>query len=117
MTPIAKQMKQTFASNIYVRGIPMHVNEEYVRREFVLAGKILSIKVGYHADGVSKYAFILYEYIHEAQKAIRMYNDSNLFGSKKISVDFWLSKQELEQEKKKKYGMELDELMNMINQM
>jgi hypothetical protein len=51
----------------------------------------------------SQYAYILYNTVANAQKAIQRFDNQNLFGSTKpILVEMWVSKEEKEQERKRK---------------
>jgi hypothetical protein len=47
-----------------------------------------------------QYAYILYEKVEESQAAIKKLDNSNRFGSKPLTVEMWLSPEEIKQEKK-----------------
>ena len=42
-----------------------------------------------------QYAFILYEKVEESQAAIKKFDNSNKFGTKPLSVEMWLSPEEI----------------------
>lgn len=50
----------------------------------------------------------------EAQNAIKRFDNSNIYGSRPIKVDLWLSKDELEQQKKAKENREVHQILNQI---
>jgi len=100
LTPISMAMKKTYDSNIYIKGLPDDITEEKLRAEFGKVGKIISVKINTHPKSGYKHGFVLYESVREAQDAIKRFHSEPVFGGRAIQVDFWLSKQELEQEKK-----------------
>jgi hypothetical protein len=52
---------------------------------------------------VSKYAFVMYDTVQAAQRAIQLFNDALPFGgTKTLLVEFWQSKEEKEKERKLK---------------
>jgi hypothetical protein len=58
---------------------------------------------------------VLYSDVGEAQKAIRMLHDSTVFGSRRpIFVDFWMSKQEMEAERKQKSENDLNRMLKNL---
>lgn len=59
-----------------------------------------------------QYAYILYEKVEEAQSAIKKFDNSNKFGSKPLSVEMWLSPEEIKQERKQKDNREINSLVN-----
>ena len=68
----------------------------------------------YGGDEVTlyQYAYILFEKVEEAQSAIKKFDNSNKFGSKPLSVEMWLSPEEIKQERKQKDNREIHSLVN-----
>lgn len=99
LAPITRNLKKTYDANIYIKFIPEGVSEEQFTEVFGKAGNIVSTKLNKQANkgfGTTfQYGYVLYEKVEEAQNAIKMYEQSNIFGPKPLKVDFWLSKQEL----------------------
>ena len=54
-----------------------------------------------------QYAFILFEKVSDAQTAIRKFDNSTVFGSRALKVELWLSKEEIEQQRKAKENREV----------
>lgn len=63
---------------------------------------------------VYQYAYILYDSVQAAQKAIQTFDNSNVFGSKPLFVELWVSKEEKEQEKQKKKAQQLNQFISTI---
>ena len=55
-----------------------------------------------------QYAYILYEKVEEAQSAIKKLDNSNRFGSKPLTVEMWLSPEEIKQERTQKGNKEIN---------
>ena len=55
-----------------------------------------------------QYAYILYEKVEEAQSAIKKLDNSNRFGSKPLTVEMWLSPEEIKQERTQKGNKEMN---------
>lgn len=78
MPPITQQMKETFASNIFVRFIPKDVTEDEFKEKMSKAGKIISYKFkDYEQKSKSgethvnwKVGYVCYEDVKQAQKCI-----------------------------------------------
>lgn len=43
-----------------------------------------------------QYAYILFEKVSDSQTAIRKFDNANVFGSRPLKVELWLSKEEIE---------------------
>jgi RNA recognition motif-containing protein len=107
-----------------VKFIPNEVTEAQLREKFTLPeGNILSTKL----EGVKKrykdtettpyqYAFILYDTVSAAQKAIQRFDGQYVFGSHPLAVEMWASKEEKEQERKKKDDRQVKQLINALVQ-
>ncbi len=111
LDPIAQNITKTFNSNIYVKGLPPHITEDELRKKFTFAddAKIISLKLNGKArqidgvDVISKFAYIMYDNVANAQKAIQRFDGTTPFGgSKPISVEMWVGKEEKEQERKQR---------------
>jgi len=122
---IRQNIASTFASNVYVKNIPKDVTEEELRQQFsnfdvhihikegeqkktiVEKPKIVSVSLkeakSFEGKHESKFAFIMYEKVEAAQRAIQIFNGSFPFGgSVALFVEFWMSKDEKEKERKRK---------------
>ncbi len=110
INPITQNLAKTFNSNIYVKFIPNEVTEDELRQKFTMKdSKILSIKLSKwikkfdgHESSPYQFAYILYDNVVAAQKAIQTFEQSTVFGPKPLLVELWVSKEEKEQERKKK---------------
>jgi RNA recognition motif-containing protein len=108
--PRTQGLAQTFNSNVYIKFIPLDVTEEQLRNQFSFGDdSIVSLKMNTTVkkfgeyEVKSQYAYILYNTVANAQKAIQRFDNQNLFGSPKpIHVEMWVSKEEKEQERKRK---------------
>lgn len=119
--PISQNLSKTFNSNVYVKFIPNDITEEELRKTFSEAGKIISVKMDQRVQRFEnqeipqyQYAFILYEKVSDAQTAIRKFDNANIFGSRPLKVELWLSKEEIEQQKKAKENREVHQILNQI---
>lgn len=74
-------------------------------------GNVISVKLNSREGANYKHGYVLFENVQKAQQAIQRFHESTVFGGRPLQVDFWLSKQELEQEKKQKDQRERE---NMI---
>jgi RNA recognition motif-containing protein len=124
INPITQNLSSTFNSNIYVKFIPNDVSEEELRKTFTVKdSKIVSLKLTQcvkKIEGVDirpyQYAYILYDTVQAAQKAIQTYDGSYVFGPRPILVEMWVSKEEKEQEKKRKESQTINQfLSNIVN--
>jgi polyadenylate-binding protein len=78
LDPIAQNLTKTFNSNIYVKHIPSDVSEEDLRKKFTFSedAKIISLKLNASikkfndVEIKSQYAYIMYDTVANAQKAI-----------------------------------------------
>ena len=80
------------------------MSKEELQTEFGKAGEIASIKLKDHEQKINgetfvnyQIGYVLYADIEGAQKCIRLYDQSTIFGSKPLKVDFWQSKDDLKQ--------------------
>jgi len=117
--PIAQTMREQFRSNLFVKFIPKAVSKEELMKEFGKAGEIASIKLKDHEQKINGESFVnyqigyvLYSEIEGAQKCIRLFDQSTVFGSKPLKVDFWQSKDDL---KKQKTDMDINNVNQIIN--
>lgn len=134
---IRQNIASTFASNIYVRNIPKEVTEEQLREKFsnfdvhihiregeskktvVEKPRIVSVSLKdakvYEGKPESQYAYIMYEKVEAAQRAIQLFNGAFPFGqSFPLHVEFWMSKDEKEREKKRKEDQQTRKLVNYL---
>lgn len=95
-----KVFKQTFDGNLYVKNVPNFFSEEEVKKVFERVGPIVSLKkkTGKIESAYVSY-FILYADLNHAKKAIQEYDQSNIFGSRVLSVEFWESPEERAEKK------------------
>jgi len=115
LDPVALSIKKSLGSNVFVNFIPSDSTEPELRAEFEKVGSIVSLKMGKHPLKSFQHAYVLYETVAEAQMAIRKYHDSTVFGSRRpIYVDFWISKAELDQERKQKSENDLNRLLKSL---
>lgn len=66
-------------------------------------GNILSIKIGKAVkkygdieDSPYQFAYVLYDNVQAAQRAIQLFDNSYIFGPKPLTVEAWISKEEKE---------------------
>jgi len=124
---IVQNQKEMFKSNIYVRFIPVGVTKDELEAEFSRAGPICSTRLKAHeitssTDG-SKFvshqvAYVLYDEVKNAQKCIRMFDNSQPFSRnhKNLRVDFWQAKEDLKKEQDEKSQNQIKQLINFIKQ-
>lgn len=103
--PIIQNQKEVFKSNIYVKFVPNNVTEEELREKFKEAGPIASVKVKPHSQTINgetlsnyQIAYVLYEDVGSAQRCIKLFDYSFIFGQRPLRVDFWQSKEDLKQQ-------------------
>lgn len=118
---IQQTFKKSYDSNLYIKFIPSGVTQQELLDTFGQAGKIISSKLNTtHASvanesiNLYQYAYILFDKVQEAQLAIKMYDQSTTFGGRPISVQFWQSKEELEQGKKEQSFRDLDQFIQVL---
>jgi hypothetical protein len=106
-----------------VKFIPQGVTEEQLRKQFEFEdedGKIVSIKLNQfktqsESDYKSQYAYILYKGTPGAQRAIQRFDGQYLFGSSKpLAIEMWVSKEEKEQEKKRKEDRQTKQVIQAL---
>ncbi len=121
--PITQNLTKTFNANIYVKFIPAETTEEEVRKKFTFAEdvQIVSLKINTSIKKYgdieikSQYAYIMYDTVGNAQKAIQRFDQQYLFGgSKPISVEMWVSKDEKEQERRRREDRQTKQLLGAI---
>jgi polyadenylate-binding protein len=116
INPITQNLIKTFDSNIFIKFIPNEVTEEELREKFTMKdSKIISIKLNKWINKVEgmesspyQFAYILYDTVAAAQKAIQTFDGSTVFGTRPLLVEQWVSKEEKELEKKRKENMEMN---------
>jgi RNA recognition motif-containing protein len=122
LNPITQNLTKTFNSNIYVKFIPNEVTEDELRNKFTMKdAKIVSIKLSkfikkYDGQEASPYqfAYILYDTVQGAQKAIQTFDQSTVFGPKPLLVELWVSKEEKEEERKKKKNQSVNQFLTTV---
>ena len=120
-----------------MRGIPKGVTEEQLREKFstfdvhihtregetkrttVEKPKIVSLVMKdakvYEGKPESQFAYIMYEKVEAAQRAIQIFNGAFVFGSASpILVEFWMSKEDKEKERKRKEDQQTRKLVNTL---
>lgn len=141
--PITSNLQSTFNSNIYVKFIPADVTEDQVREKFsgfpvqILKGvdaegkkiyeqstaNIISLKVNSaqqfstepDAPKPSQYAYIMYDSVQAAQRAIQSLDGTYIFGgTRPLSVEMWVSKDEKEKEKKLRDDRQAKQLVTAL---
>lgn len=112
LDPITQNLTSTFNSNVYVKFIPNEVTEEQLRNTFKFDKdvEIHSLKLNKATQRFAdqevtpyQFAYVLFGKVSDAQKAIQHFDGQYVFGgSRPLSVEMWVSKEEKEQEKKRK---------------
>lgn len=116
LSTIELSIKKNFDSNIFVQFLPLRITEEQVIEKFSQAGDIVSVKLVQKADYSSyRSAYVLYENVEQAKRAIQLFHESAEFGGKPMKVDFWMSKHEREQEKRQRDMNELKFLFDFLS--
>jgi RNA recognition motif-containing protein len=95
--------------------LPPEISEEEVKKVFETVGEIISVKLNrkmgkdINGESVITYCFgyILYDNVEAAKNAIKKFDDTNIFGTRPLKVELWVSKDELESEKKLKEEKQL----------
>lgn len=122
-TPIVKNQKENFKSNIFVRFLPKDITEEKLREVFSEAGPIASIKLKANTktiDGelihTSQNGYVLFDDVNSAQKCIKQFDESRVFSNngRPIKVDFWQSKDDLKYEQEEKNHATIQQLVNLV---
>jgi RNA recognition motif-containing protein len=117
MGMISQIKRETFNSNIYVKFLPASLTQEELHKTFSQAGTIISINLKQMKSGdyvTGQFAYILYDKVEEAQNAIRKFDNTNIFSSRPMRVELWLSKEEIEQQKKQREGRQINQIYNYI---
>lgn len=114
LTSIDIAMKKTFDSNIYAQFVPLNVTEAQLREVFSKAGDIVSVKLSKGQSLSYQNAYVLFDNVDQAKRAIQLFHESIDFGGKPLKVDFWLSKQEREQEKKQRDLNEMKWMFDLL---
>ena len=123
LDPISQNLTKTFNSNVYIKHIPSEVTEEELRKKFTFAedAKIISLKLNTSIKKIneyevkSQYAYIMYDTVGNAQKAIQRFDQQYLFGgSKPITVEMWVTKEEKEQERKRREDRQTKQLISAL---
>jgi len=128
VNPISKNLSKAFENSIFIKNIPVSVNEQKIRLVFEEApGDIVSIKLKTifrqgapqtEANAVMLHAYLLYKDNKTAQRCIQLHDNQLSFGSgsghKPLSVDFWKTKDELKQEKAQQIDQNIQSLLQNI---
>ena len=117
MGMISQIKRETFNSNIYVKFLPASLTQEELHKTFSQAGTIISINLKQMKSGdyvTGQFAYILYDKVEEAQNAIRKFDNTNIYSSRPMRVELWLSKEEIEQQKKQREGRQTNQIYNYI---
>lgn len=124
ITPISQNLTQTFNSNVFVKFIPNEIDEEALRKAFAIKdAQIISVKLtpakSRYEEGSSPYqiAYVLYNTVQAAQRAIQQFDQSTMFGPKPLKVELWISKEEQEQERKKRESQQVNQFISSIFQL
>lgn len=122
-TPIVKNQKENFKSNIFVRNLPRDITEDRLREVFSEAGQIVSIRIKANTktiDGelitTTQHGYVLFDDVNSAQKCIKQFDESRVFSNtgKPIKVDFWQSKDDLKYEQEEKNHATIQQLVNLV---
>lgn len=124
---IDQNKQSTFNSNVYVKFIPLETTHDEIKDTFAKCGKIISIKLGKREQVIDgnkvpqyQYAYVLFDKVEEAQKAIREFDSSPVFSKRPLKVELWISKEEIkqqrEQQEEKNIKQFFKELMNSAQQ-
>lgn len=109
-----KVLQKTFDSNLFVRNVPSSIPEDEVKKVFEKEGAIVSLKK--RTDHKQEHAycqyFILYADVNSAKKAIQKFDQSNVFGSRLLSVEFWESPEEREEKRDKRQMREFKHIFD-----
>lgn len=100
--PIQQNLCKTFDSNLFIKNLPADLSEAQFKETFAAHGPVVSVKFRinpHHAQATYKQGFVLYENVDHAKLAIKNLDQMSPFGNRPITVDFWVSKQELENER------------------
>lgn len=100
-----KVLAKTFDSNLFVKNVPGHVTEEEVKKVFEKVGAIVSLKKRTSQEKIEPayvQYFILYADVNAAKKAIQEFDQSNVFGSRLLNVEFWESPEERAEKREQK---------------
>ena len=123
LDPIAQNITKTFISNIYVKRLPENISEEALRKTFTFGDdvKIISLRLNgktREVNGIqvtSNFAYIMYDNVQNAQKAIQKFDGTNPFGgTQPISVEMWVGKEEKEHEKKQRENRQTRQLISAL---
>lgn len=96
VAPIQRNLTKNFDSNLFVKNIPTAITEEQFKLEFEKYGAIISVRFRTNphvSQATFKQGFVLFSEVDHAKLAIKNLDQTNVFGNKPISVDFWVSKQ------------------------
>ncbi|XP_024924392.3 polyadenylate-binding protein 6 isoform X1 [Ziziphus jujuba] len=86
------------AQNLYVKNLDISVDESKLQKHFSVCGKIISVKVMRHANGISRrFGFVCFSTPEEATKALHTFNGSVL-GGRSLYVAFAQSKEDRNRE-------------------
>lgn len=109
-----KVLQKTFDSNLFVRNVPGSVPEEEVKKTFEKVGAIVSLKkrTGTKFDDAAYVQyFVLYADVNAAKKAIQEFDQSNVFGSRLLKVEFYESPEELAEKREQKQWRQMKQFL------
>jgi RNA recognition motif-containing protein len=99
LSQIAQNMKSNYENQIFINNLSMDVTEEQLREKFEQTGQILKLNLNRKPNRPHQTAMIMYKDFSGAQLAIQKFHDTReLCGHKPLSVDVWVSREELQNE-------------------
>lgn len=108
------QIKKANDSKIFVNFLPLDVTEEMLKAECEKVGPVISLSLRKLATKNFQQGLVLFASVAEAQRAIQTMHDSTVFGSKPLVVDFWLTKEEIDKERKNKNENDLERMLRNL---
>ena len=108
------QIKKANDSKIFVNFLPLDVTEETLKAECEKVGPVISLSLRKLNNKTFQQGLVLFESVGEAQRAIQMMHDSTTFGSKPLVVDFWLTRDEIDKERKNKNENDLERMLRNL---
>lgn len=79
---VVQSQNNTYNSNIYIKSIPIDVTEDQLREKFTFKdANILSLKLTPAVGATIQYAFVMYDSVQSAQRAIQLFDGQFVFPS------------------------------------
>lgn len=98
----AKQARRLQKAKLIVRNLAFKATEEDLRKKFSKFGNVLSITIPKKDENkVRGFAFVQFEKVPEAAKAVKALNASEILG-RPVAVDFAVAKSKFEEIRKNK---------------